>query len=225
LEVNNPKYKKQGVHVVSCIFTVEKGSVRVLLIKRKNEPYKDMWGLVGGALYNDEDLEDGLKREVFEKTGIQDIELKLCNVFGRVDRSPVMRMVGISYLGVLDSNRVRVLKDTMKTSDADWVEIDKIPSLAYDHNEVLNDALEKLKVEILRSDILKSLFPDGFTFPEIQKAYESILKRTFDRRNFRKKLLSLDLIEDTQKEVTFEGRKPAKLYRFKKNIRGNKNVF
>jgi len=225
LEVNNPKYKKQGVHVVSCIFTVEKGIVRVLLIKRKNEPYKDMWGLVGGALYNDEDLEDGLKREVFEKTGIQDIELKLCNVFGRVDRSPVMRMVGISYLGVLDSNRVRVLKDTMKTSDADWVEIDKIPSLAYDHNEVLNDALEKLKVEILRSDILKSLFPDGFTFPEIQKAYESILKRTFDRRNFRKKLLSLDLIEDTQKEVTFEGRKPAKLYRFKKNIRGNKNVF
>lgn len=225
MEVNNPKYKKQGVHVVSCIFTVEKGIVRVLLIKRKNEPYKDMWGLVGGALYNDEDLEDGLKREVFEKTGIQDIELKLCNVFGRVDRSPVMRMVGISYLGVLDSNRVRVLKDTMKTSDADWVEIDKIPSLAYDHNEVLNDALEKLKVEILRSDILKSLFPDGFTFPEIQKAYESILKRTFDRRNFRKKLLSLDLIEDTQKEVTFEGRKPAKLYRFKKNIRGNKNVF
>lgn len=225
MEVNNPKYKKQGVHVVSCIFTVEKGVVRVLLIKRKNEPYKDMWGLVGGALYNDEDLEDGLKREVFEKTGIQDIELKLCNVFGRVDRSPVMRMVGISYLGVLDSNRVRILKDTMKTSDADWVEIDKIPSLAYDHNEILTDALEKLKVEILRSDILKSLFPDGFTFPEIQKTYESILKRTFDRRNFRKKLLSLDLIEDTQKEVTFEGRKPAKLYRFKKNIKGNKNVF
>lgn len=225
MEVNNPKYKKQGVHVVSCIFTVEKGVVRVLLIKRKNEPYKDMWGLVGGALYNDEDLEDGLKREVFEKTGIEDIELKLCNVFGRVDRSPVMRMVGISYLGVLDSNRVRILKDTMKTSDADWVEIDKIPSLAYDHNEILTDALEKLKVEILRSDILKSLFPDGFTFPEIQKTYESILKRTFDRRNFRKKLLSLDLIEDTQKEVTFEGRKPAKLYRFKKNIKGNKNVF
>lgn len=225
MEVNNPKYKKQGVHVVSCIFTVEKGIVRVLLIKRKNEPYKDMWGLVGGALYNDEDLEDGLKREVFEKTGIQDIDLKLCNVFGRVDRSPVMRMVGISYLGVLDFNRVRILKDTMKTSDADWVEIDKIPSLAYDHNEILTDALEKLKVEILRSDILKSLFPDGFTFPEIQKTYESILKRTFDRRNFRKKLLSLDLIEDTQKEVTFEGRKPAKLYRFKKNIRGNKNVF
>jgi 8-oxo-dGTP diphosphatase len=224
MEVNNPLYKNQGIHVIISLFTVEKGVTKVLLIKRKNIPYNNMWALVGGALYNNENIEDGMKREIFEKTGIKDMEIYFSNIFGKVDRSPVMRMIALSYIGVIDSEKVAVLKDTLKTSDSDWVPIDRVPKLAYDHNEILDDALNTLKTQILCSDILKTLFPNGFTIPEIQKTYESILDKTFDRRNFRKKLLSFDLIIDTNKYVTFEGKKPAKLYKFKNKI-SKKNVF
>jgi len=224
MKANNPLYKNQGIHVIISLFTVEKGVTKVLLIKRKNLPYTNMWALVGGALYNNENIEDGMKREVFEKTGIKDIEIYFSNVFGRVDRSPIMRMIALSYIGVIDSEKVAVLKDTLKTSDSDWVSTDRVPKLAYDHNEILTEALNTLKTKILSSDILKTLFPNGFTLPEIQKTYESILNKKFDRRNFRKKLLSFDLIIDTNEYVTFEGKKPAKLYKFR-NKSSDKNVF
>ena len=170
----------------------------------------------GGALYNNEDIIDGMKRELKEKTGISNINLELCNVFGNVNRSNLMRMVGISYLGVIDSAKVKVLKETQKTSNADWFKIDDIPDLAYDHNEIIKDSLEKLKISILNSDILNTLFPDGFTIPELHKTYETILNKTFDRRNFRRKLLNIGLIYDTNKEINFMGNKKAKLYKFNK---------
>ena len=216
MEVKNPLYKNQGIHVIASIFTVEKGVVKVLLIKRTNEPFKGKWALPGGALYNNEDIIDGMKRELKEKTGISNINLELCNVFGNVNRSNLMRMVGISYLGVIDSAKVKVLKETQKTSNADWFKIDDIPDLAYDHNEIIKDSLEKLKISILNSDILNTLFPDGFTIPELHKTYENILNKTFDRRNFRRKLLNIGLIYDTNKEINFMGNKKAKLYKFNK---------
>lgn len=222
MTIDNPKYKNQGIHVMASIFTVEKGITKILLVQRKNKPFYGMWALPGGALYNDEDLEEGMKRELLEKTGLTIPNLKLCNVFGKVDRSPVMRMVGISYLGVMDQKRVKLLTDTIKTSNADWFSIDDIPPLAYDHIDIIKDALENLKEQIVESDILKGLFPDKFTLPEIQKVYEAILEREFDRRNFRKKLLSLNLIEDTLETSTFIGKRPAKLYRFKKKINKKK---
>ena len=135
-----------------------------------------------------------------------------------------MRMVGISFLGVISSNKIDSYKETLKTSNCAWFEIEDIPDLAYDHNLIINDSLEKLKKKILNSNILKSLFPQGFTLPELQKAYEIILNKKFDRRNFRRKILSLGLIYDTLKEVNFEGKKKAKLYKFKDKIE-DKNVF
>lgn len=226
METTSPLYKNQGIHMIASIFTVDHGNVKVLLIKRKNEPYKDKWALVGGALYNNEDLSDGISREIKEKTGIENIDLKLVNVHGRVDRSPVMRMVAVSYMGVIDIKSVNVLKDTLKTSDAEWINIEEVKELelAYDHNEIITSSFEELKEQILKSNILKSLFPNGFTMPEIQKVYEAILEKEFDRRNFRRKLLSLNLIEDTGKEVNFEGRKPAKVYKFKRKV-SDINIF
>lgn len=215
MEVNNPLYKNQGIHTISTIFTVEDGITKVLLIKRKNNPFKDYWALVGGALYNNEDLIDGLKRELKEKVGIENIKLDMFNVYGKVNRSPVMRMVAISYIGVIDRDKVSILKETLKTSNADWFDINNIPKLAYDHNEILDDAKKILKVKIYEKDFLKSLFPNEFTLPELQKVYETILCEEIDRRNFRKKLLNLDLIIDTGKTRKFDGNKPAKLYKFK----------
>lgn len=215
MEVNNPLYKNQGIHTISTIFTVEDGITKVLLIKRKNNPFKDYWALAGGALYNNEDLIDGLKRELKEKVGIENIKLDMFNVYGKVNRSPVMRMVAISYIGVIDRDKVSILKETLKTSNADWFDINNIPKLAYDHNEILDDAKKILKVKIYEKDFLKSLFPNEFTLPELQKVYETILCEEIDRRNFRKKLLNLDLIIDTFKTRKFDGNKPAKLYKFK----------
>ncbi|MCM1053311.1 MAG: NUDIX domain-containing protein [Ruminococcus sp.] len=224
MEVNNALYKKQGIHVIASIFTVDKGVTKVLLVKRKNLPFKDMWSLVGGALYNNEDLLYGLNREIFEKTGILNIDTYFSGVFGKKDRSPVMRMVAITYIGVIDSNKVSFLKETLRTSNADWFPIDKIPKLAFDHNEIVKQALSSLQEMISNTDILKALFPNGFTLPEIQEVYESILGKKFDRRNFRKKILSIDLIQDTNKVRNFKGNKPAKVYKFQKR-KINKNVF
>ena len=120
MEVTNPKYQHQGIHVITSIFTVDKGILKVLLVKRKNEPYKDYWALTGGALYNDEDLEDGLNREIYEKTGLRNIEVKFSKVFGKKDRSPVMRMIAITYIGIIDASKVEIAKDTLETRNAEW---------------------------------------------------------------------------------------------------------
>ncbi len=224
MDVKNKLYKNQGVHVITALFTVEQGITKVLLIKRKNEPFLGDWVLTGGALFNNEDLEDGALRELEEKTGITGVEIKQFKAFGKVNRSPVMRMVAVGFVGIIDSKRVNVLRETKNTSNADWFPIDKIPPLGFDHEEILHDALLELRKQIIKSNILKSLFPDGVTMPELQKTYEAILDEKFDRRNFRKKILSLDLIEDTNKSDKFEGNKPAKLYRFKEVIE-DKDIF
>lgn len=224
MEVSNKLYKNQGIHVITALFTVEQGITKVLLIKRKNKPYEGDWVLTGGALYNNEDLEIGALRELKEKTGIENVEIKQFKAFGKVDRSPLMRMIAIGFIGVIDSKRVNILRETKNTSNADWFPIDKIPPLGYDHEEILQEALKELQKQIVKSNILKSLFPDGVTMPELQKTYEAILNKEFDRRNFRKKILGLDLIEDTNKLDKFEGNKPAKVYKFKKRIE-EKDIF
>lgn len=224
MDVRNKLYKNQGIHVITALFTVEQGITKVLLIKRKNKPFEGDWVLTGGALYNNEDLEEGALRELKEKTGISGVEIKQFKAFGKVDRAPVMRMVAIGFIGIIDSKRVHVLRETENTSNADWFPIDKIPPLGYDHEEILHDALIELRKQIVKSNILKSLFPDGVTMPELQKTYEAILNKKFDRRNFRKKILNLDLIEDTNLSDRFEGNKPAKVYMFKKKIE-DKDIF
>lgn len=217
MEVNNPLYKNIGIHVICSLFTVDKGEVKVLLIRRKNEPFKDKWALVGGALYNNETIEDGIKREIFEKTGLKNIDLYLSNVESEVNRSPLKRMVAINFIGLIDKES-SVLKDTEKTSNADWFILDNVNDLAYDHEKILLVARENLKKLVLSSNALKSLFKDGFTMPELQKTYETILNKKFDRRNFRKKILSLGLIKETSKMEIFEGRKPAIKYEFNDSV-------
>ena len=224
MELKNPLYKNIGVHVVNCIFTVDKGVVKVLLIKRTNEPFKDYWALPGGAMYNNELIVDAAKRELKEKTGIDDVNLSMYKVIDSIDRSPIRRMIAICFIGVMDIKKVELLKNTSKTSDIGWVDIEYVNKLAYDHDSVLKYALEDLKDKIITTDILKSLFPDEFTLPELHNVYNSILGIEIDRRNFRKKMLNLNLISDTNKTIVFKGKKPAKLYRFN-DIKNNKSIF
>lgn len=219
METKNKLYQNQGAHLISAIFTVINGKVKVLLVRRKNEPYYNKWILVSGALYNNEELEVGVRREIFEKSGIKDIKLYQFHTYGDLNRSRMldnMRMLAICYIGVIDAYKVNILSETIKTSAAEWFDINNVPiDLGYDHNIILQYAINELKTRIDNSNILKSLFPETFTLPELQKVYETIQNIKIDRRNFRKRLLNLNIIEDTNKTRKFEGNKPAKLYRFK----------
>ena len=225
MEINNPKYQKQGIHLISSIFTIDKGIIKVLLIKRKNEPFKNYWALVGGALYNDEELLDGLNREIKLKTGINNIELKLCSVVDEIKTTKNFRMIAISYVGLIDSKKVNILKQTTKTFNSDWFTLNQIPILAYEHNKILDESVNFLKSNLLKSNILKVFYPDGFTIPELQKLIEDILNKKLDRRNFRKKIIGFDYIYDTNLYKNIDGKKPAKIYKFKDNIDDDKNVF
>ena len=222
MNIKNPLYKNQGIHALCTIFTIDKGKVKVLLIKRKNEPYKGFWALVGGAVYNNETIDCAMKREIKEKTSIDYINIYTTNIFDRVDRSPIFRMIGVSYIGIVDSSKISIEKVTEKTENAEWFDIKDVPPLAYDGSEVLKKNLESLKELIVKTNILKNFFSNTFTIPELQMAYEIILEKKLDRRNFRKKMLNF--LESENKEVKFSGNKPANLYRFKDNI-DNENVF
>jgi 8-oxo-dGTP diphosphatase len=222
MELKNKLYKNIGIHVITALFTVEKGITKVLLIRRTNDPFNGYWALPSGAMYNNELIKDGALRELKEKTGIELNDLTPFRTFDSIDRSPIQRMIGIGYIGIIDSEKVKVLKSTNKTSNADWFQLDNIPKLAYDHNDILNHAIEKLKERIITTDILKSFFPNGFTLPELQKVYESILNIKIDRRNFRKKMLNV--IIDTGKEINYIGKKKAKLYKFD-NRKKDINIF
>ena len=217
MNIKNPLYKNQGVHVLCTIFTIDKGNVKVLLIKRKNDPYKGYWGLVGGALYNNETLDLAMNREIKEKTGINNINIYKDNIFDTLDRSPIFRMLCISYIGIIDSKKINIKKITEKTEDACWFDIKDVPKLAYDGDEVLSKNLETLKNMIIKTNVLKNFYSGTFTIPELQKTYEIILDKKLDRRNFRKKILNL--LDSVNKETKFDGNKPANLYKFKDSIK------
>lgn len=215
MELNNKLYKNIGIHVITTLFTVDKGIVKIMLVKRTNEPFNGYWALPGGAMYNNETLEDGARRELKEKTGLENIKLELGNIFDDVNRSNLQRMIGVSFLGVINTKGIELQKETMKTSNADFFAIDKVPKLAYDHNLVIDKSLAILKEKILKSSILKDLLPEEFSLPELQKVYETLLNKELDRRNFRKKLLNDGIIWAVNKDAVFNGKKPAKLYCFK----------
>lgn len=218
MDIYNPLYKNQGIHVISSLFTVETGDVKVLLIKNKNS-FQNNYILIGGALYNDEELVDGMKREIYEKTRIKNIRLYHSGIYSKVNRSNIKRMLAISYTGVVDSTKINLIKEVLKDTDAKWISLTKLPELAYDHKEILKDAILSLRERILTTNLLQELFPEGFTIPELQNVFELIFNKKLDRRNFRKKILNLDLIIDTKENVKYKGNKPAKLYKFKIMVR------
>ena len=214
MQTKNPKYKNQGIHVIVSLLTVVDGKFKVLLVKRKNKPYMDHWALIGGAVYNNETLEDALSRELYEKSGIKNVVPMQFKIFSDPNRAKEtgFRMLGIAYVGLIDASAITFIKETAKTSDIDWYDVESVPTLAYDHNEVLTSAIDYLKSEIYKPSILKTLFPDSVTIPELHSVFEAVLGEELDRRNFRKKLLLDGILVDTGLEKSTPGKKPSKLY-------------
>lgn len=218
MELKNPLYNNIGIHVNICLFTVIKGVTRVLLVKRKNEPFYGLWALPGGAMYNNETIMNAAKRELAEKTGIVNDNLFFYDYFDNINRSPLKRMIAFGFIGIIDAKTVTILKDTLKTCDAGWFDIKDMPTMAYDHNEIFDRATLELKKRIVKTNILKGFFPYEFTLPELQGVCETILERKLDRRNFRKKMITSNIIRDINEQAIFRGTRPAKVYKFNDNI-------
>lgn len=206
------------------IFSVFDGELKVLLLRKKTEPYKGYWILPGNLLRCDETIENNITDAVYDLTGLTNVYIEQTYSFSALDRNPDYRLIATSHIGLVDSTTVEIKREERENVESEWFKITDLPKLAFDHEMILNKNIKYLYSKIINSNILKILFPSDFTLPELQKVYEQVLDKPLDRRNFRKKFIALDLVEDTlEKNTGFNGR-PAKLYRFKDDIK-ERNLF
>lgn len=206
------------VETLIGIFTIEHGEIKILLNRKKKEPYKGYWTLLGKDLASNETLENNITDVVIEEAGLASISIEQCHAFSNLDRSPNERKIAITFMGLIDSKTVE-LKSLENDNELNWFNINELPKTGYDHDAIIEYLVKELKKKLINTSTLKVLFPSDFTLPELQKVYEQILDIKIDRRNFRKKFVTMDLIEDTgYKNEGYNGR-PAKLYCFKDNIK------
>jgi 8-oxo-dGTP diphosphatase len=207
------KYQHVVVAVDVAIFTIIDNSLKVLLIKLKKKPYEQTWALPGGLIHSDESLEQAAERELRDRTGLQNVYLEQLYTFGRIDRDPFGRVVSTAYFALVSAGSVE-LERINKTEDVAWFSITQLPELGYDHAEMIASANERIQAKLKYSNIVYALLPREFTLTTLQTTYEIILNRKLDKRNFRKKILSLNLISAVGKKVGGVPNRPAELYRF-----------
>ena len=202
------------IEVLANVFTIDKNSLKVYLIRRLEEPFKGYWMLPSNLLMTSETIEECALSTIEEYVGINKIHIEQCNIFSKVDRLPNDRIVGNSVIGIIDEESLLMHKK--RTSyEGVWFNVDEIPKMVFDHAEILKDAVEHLKSYLTNPVKLKIFFPSDFTLPELQVVYEQILGKKLDRRNFRKRIINLGILEDTNYKTNNKMGRPAKLYRFK----------
>lgn len=215
---------EQLLETLIGIFTIDKGKIKILLMHKKNEPYKGYWILPGDVLSNKETLEDNITDVVCDKLGLPTLYIEQCYTFSNLKRNPDNRVIATAFIGLIDNITLVLKKQERDDIELAWFDINSIPKTGYDHDKIINKLIEYLKKRIINSNILKILFPSDFTLPELQKVYEQILDINIDRRNFRKKMVNLDYVIDTgDVNEGYMGR-PAKLYRFNDEIT-ERNIF
>ena len=206
-------YKRPSVTVDILVFTIEKNVLKVLLVKRGIEPFKGKWAIPGGFIQINESLEDAAKRELLQETGIKNIYMEQLYTFGDPKRDPRERVITVAYMALIPNENLR-LRATTDASDVTWFSIKSLPELAFDHTKILKYALGRLKSKIEYSNIVHGLLSEKFRLSELQKVYEVILGKKLDKRNFRKRMLSLGLLKATGEKEMEGAHRPAMLYRF-----------
>jgi 8-oxo-dGTP diphosphatase len=207
------KYDRPSVTVDIVIFTVIDNDLKVLLIKRKLPPYQGNWAIPGGFVQMDESLDDAAFRELKEETSISDVYLEQLYSFGDPHRDPRTRVITVSYFSLVRSEHLNLYA----SSDADevkWYSTKALPALAFDHSKIIDLAITRLRYKLEYTAAGFQLLPEEFTLSELQRVYEIILDKTLDKRNFRKKILSLNILEDTDKKIMKTLHRPARLYKF-----------
>ena len=201
--------------VDAVVFGYESGNISVLLVKRKYEPYKDAWALPGGFVLEKENLEQAVQRELSEETGVKINYLEQLYTFGDLGRDPRGRVVSVAYFGLVKPNAFS-LRASTDAEEAEWFDIKKLPKLAFDHKKILKIAIERLQGKITYEPIGFELLDKKFPFSDLEKLYTTLLDREIDRRNFKKKITSLKVLDELDEKVSIGRGRPASLFSFNK---------
>jgi len=207
------QFERPSVTVDVVILTVRDRRLEVLLIKRKHWPYEGMWAVPGGFVNTNESLEDGARRELNEETGVHDVYLEQLYTFGDPDRDPRTRVITVVYYALIRADQLKV-RGADDAADAQWFPAYETPQLAFDHDKILAYTRQRLRSKLEYTTIGFQLLSPEFTLSELQEVYEAIMNRALDKRNFRKKILSTGILEQTLHTRKVGHHRPAALYRF-----------
>jgi ADP-ribose pyrophosphatase YjhB (NUDIX family) len=207
-----PDEDRQLVAVDCVIFGFGNQELKLLLIKRCMEPGEGMWSLMGGFPKRDESLDQAANRVLFQLTGLRQVYLEQLYAYGEVERDPGERVVSVAYYALINIGAFN--KELVREHDAHWCPISQIPELVFDHRIMVNKALARLKRRARIQPIGFELLPDKFSLPQLQGLYEAIYQKELDKRNFRKKILSMDLLDKLEEKDKSSSKKGAFLYRF-----------
>jgi 8-oxo-dGTP diphosphatase len=207
-------YPHPAVTTDIVIFTIRMQKLELLLIKRSGPPHKGKWALPGGFVNPDEDLECCALRELEEETGIAGVYLEQLYTFGKPQRDPRERVISVAYYALVPSDTLQV-RAASDAAEVAWFPFDALPQLAFDHQEIVAVAHQRLAAKLDYSTIAFQFMPEKFTLGELQAVYEIARGEALDKRNFRKWILALDRIEETGETRREGNHRPAKLYRAK----------
>ncbi len=210
------EYYRNHAHLLvalDCIiFGFDNEGLKLLLIKRDFEPEKGKWSLMGGFLGKGESLDEAAGRILNNLTGLQNIYLEQLHAFGEVERDPVERTISVAYYALIDVQAHD--KELVKQHGASWFSIHDVPELIFDHQAMVNAALKRLRRKASHQPVGFELLPEKFTLPELQKLYEGIYDTSLDKRNFRRRILSMDVLVKTEEKLKKYSKKGAYLYKF-----------
>ena len=206
-------YFKSAFTVDMTIFGFDDADLKILLIKRGEEPFADDWALPGYFVREDENLDKAAERILAELTGLSNVFLEQVKTFGRVDRHPTGRVITVAYFSLVKISNYK-LQPSSIALQTKWQSLSKINSLPFDHREILDTCFERLQRLVRIRPIGFELLPPKFTLTELQHLYEAIYQVELDKRNFRKKILSMNLLIDLKEVQAGVAHRPAKLYKF-----------
>ena len=207
----------QDIHqitlAIDCIiFGFNDNQLEVLLIHRGFEPEKERWSLIGGFVENQEDLDDAAHRILNQLTGLKNVYMEQVKTFGKLNRDPFKRVVSVTYSALI--LKANYNPELIKMYRAQWFPIDNLPELIFDHKDMILAAIQRLRRRVRSAPIGFNLLPEKFTLPQLRKLYEVILAEKIDKRNFRKKLKSMDFLIPIGEKDKSESKKGAFLYSF-----------
>lgn len=207
------EYPRAALTVDCVVFGLDDEDLKVLLIQRDLPPFEGDWALPGGFVRLEETLDDAARRELEEETGLKNVYLEQLYTIGDIERDPRERVVTVAYYALVNLSDHRVHAATDARSAA-WFGIDDVPSLAFDHPKILKMAHERLRGKVRYQPIGFELLPTKFTLRQIQHLYEVVLDRQLDKRNFRKKILSMGILVELDEVETDVAHRAARLYKF-----------
>lgn len=213
------QFARAAVTVDCVVFGLDDEDLKVLLIRRDLPPFEDKWALPGGFVRLEETLDEAARRELQEETSLERVFLEQLYTFGGIDRDPRERVITVAYYALvrLSDHRVQAATDAR---DAVWFAMDDLPPLAFDHDQILETAHQRLQGKVRYQPIGFELLPPKFTLTQLQKLYEIVLGRVLDKRNFRKKIQGMGILEELDEVEKDVAHRAARLYRFDKKEYG-----